>query len=275
MQRDGKYLITGGTGTIGRGLVTKLLHDGFTGLSILARNEGKIIEMEDYPIKVITGDIADPCVCDRACLGIDGIIHLAAFKHVRLAEDNVYACVKTNITGLVNMLNQTVKHKPKFFLFATTDKALNIKGVYSATKYLGEKLVQEYAKFNPATEYKTVRFGNVGNSTGSFLDKWQHVRLTGDKIVLMDPKATRFLSTVEEAVEEIKDCIGIGKHIKRKIKAISIGKALEAFHDKYGKGPVKVVGLQKCENLHEKLGKNLVSNKVKQYTKEEFTELFL
>ena len=274
MYRNGKYLITGGTGTIGTALLNRLLKDGFNNLVVLARNEGKLIEIEDLPIKMIAGDIADPYICEKACREVDGIFHLAAFKHVRFAEKNAYECIKSNITGLINMLNETLKNKPKFFLFATTDKVLNIKGVYSATKFLGERLVDEYAMMNPKTQYVIVRFGNVGNSTGSFLTKWKPLMQEHKEIILMNPRATRFLSTVNDAVDSILKCVG-GEKPTNKIKAISIGKALEACQDKYGKCPVKIVGLQKGENMHEKLGKNIISNKVKQYTKEEFTKDYL
>lgn len=280
MNRDKKYLITGGTGTLGRALISRLLKNGFNNLVALSRNEGRLIGLKkQFPlIEIVPGDIADPYICEKACKNIDGIFHLAAFKHIGLAELNVHQCIQSNVIGTLNLLNETLKNHPELFIFISTDKASNVSGVYGATKFLGEKLIKEFSKVNLKTKYRMVRYGNIWNSTGSFITKWKPLMKGGKEIILTDPKATRFFFTTDNAVSSIFKCIEESKDVKPFIpdmKSVSMGTVLEACQDVYGKCPVKVIGLQAGENLHETLDGKIFSNQVEQYTKEEFIKEYL
>jgi len=107
-----KYLITGGSGFLGKTLVKRLLEQDVE-VRVMARDEGKLITLkEEFPsVEIYTGDISDPFEVLQACSGIDGIFHLAASKHVGLAEKFTRECVKTNIIGSMNILEQSLKQK--------------------------------------------------------------------------------------------------------------------------------------------------------------------
>lgn len=270
-----KFLVTGGSGFLGHELIKRL--DGE--VRVLARNEGKLVELkEKFPhIEIIVGDVSDPYTCDRAMQGVDGVYHLAALKHVGIAEDNVKECIETNIP--IALLEATRKHKPKFIIGISTDKAASRKGVYGTTKFLMERLFAEYEKLNPDTKYRTVRYGNVIYSTGSVLCKWKEKMQKGEEVTITDPNATRFFWTVEQAVDLIFKCLEKttdSKPYVTKMKSMRMGDLLEAMNSKYGKpGAVaKVIGLQPGENLHEIITEDgLDSSRAEKFTIEEITEL--
>lgn len=273
-----KYIIFGGTGFLGEKLIEKLVNDE---LAVVARNEGKLIALKErYPnITVIPGDISDSwTVAEAFKTTPDGIFLLSAFKHVWMAEKEVMQCVKSNIIGTLKVLRASMEYKPKFVIITSTDKAAQVAGVYGATKLVDEKLFEEAERLNPETKYRVVRYGNVIKSTGSFLTKWEEKMNNGEEIILTDPTATRFFWSRDEAVNLIFECLEKAPNSKPwipKMKAISMGDALKACQNKWGnKSPVKIIGLQEGENLHETMGGGVFSNDVEQYSVEDF-EKFL
>ena len=279
MDKSKNYLITGGSGYLGQALIKRLTEMGFLYLTVVGRNEGKLIELEQkYPfIQIITGDISNPFVAQKSCKGMDGIFHLAAYKHVGLAEQNVSQCVLSNVSGTLNVLENTRASLPDFCIGISTDKAAQVKGVYGATKMLQERLFTEYEQVNSKTKYRTVRYGNVLYSTGSVLCKWKDKLQKGEEVVITDENATRFYWTVDQAVDLIFKCLEEGKDSKpfhAPMKAIRMGDLLNAMIQKYGKSPVKVIGLQPGENLHEIIAESgLDSSMAEKHTLEEILEL--
>ena len=285
MDTNKKYLVTGISGFLGGELVRRLVKMGFTNLVGVARNEGNLIMLkEKYPlIQFITGDISDPFICDKACKDISGIFHLAAFKFVDLAETQTRQCVLSNIIGTMNLLEATRKYNHDFILGISTDKAARVNGVYGATKLIVEKLFQEYEKLNPDTKYRTVRYGNVLYSAGSVLCKWKDKLQKGEEIIVTDLEATRFYWTVDQAVDLIFSCLenatdAAPQHFP--MKAIKMNDLLNAKIEKYAirsdvhQNCLKIIGLQKGENLHEIItsdGKD--SSQVERYTQKEIMEL--
>src|SRR3990167_3127856 len=270
------YLITGGSGYLGHELIKRL--DGR--IKVVARNEGNLIELKErFPhIEIVTGNIADPYTCQKVCADIDGIFHLAAFKHVGLAEkENVRECVLSNIQGSLNLLEETRKNKPEFIIGISSDKAAQVKGVYGATKFIMERLFAEYENTNPSTKYRIVRYGNVLYSTGSVLCKWRDKLRKGEEIIVTDMDATRFFWTVEEAVDLIFECLDKAQDSTpyvKPMKSIRIGDLLDAMMDKYGKAPIKIIGLQLGENMHEIMHPSLPdSSQVERFTKEEILKV--
>jgi UDP-N-acetylglucosamine 4,6-dehydratase/5-epimerase len=261
---DKKYLITGGSGFLGQALVKRLFEKGIKNLVVVARNEGQLVSLkEQYPsIEIITGDISNKFIAEKACLGVDGIFHLAAFKHVGLAETNVEQCILSNVVGTMNLLEQTLTCIPDFIIGISTDKAAQVKGVYGATKLLQERLFSEYEVINRATQYRTVRYGNVLYSTGSVLCKWKEKMARGERITLTDEHATRFYWTVEQAVDLIFACLenaADSKPFYTAMKAIRMGDLLHAMVKKYNDGrmpDLDVIGLQRGENMHEIIADN-------------------
>lgn len=272
-----KYLITGGTGFLGDRLIARLSEIGAKNLVVVARNEGKLIALkEKYPfVEIIPGDIADRAIANKACHGVAGIFHLAAFKHVPLAEKHAWECIRSNVTGTMNLMLHSVGMD--FFVFISTDKAAQVSGVYGATKFLGEKIVNEFSALAPQTKYLTIRYGNVFGSTGSFIYKWKAAIKEGREITLTDPAATRFFFTADSAVNLIFKAISEGNTglFMPEMKAVSMGTIVDACHEVFGAFPVKLIGLQPGENLHETIDGKTFSNEVPQYTKEEFAAEFL
>lgn len=268
-----KILVTGGSGFLGRELIKRL--DGE--VRVLARNEGNLVKLKsEFPnIEIMVGDVSDPYICDRAMQGVDGVYHLAALKHVGLAEENVYQTINSNIP--MALLEATRKHKPKFIMGISTDKAASRKGVYGATKFLMERLFAEYEKLNPDTKYRIVRYGNVIYSTGSVLCKWKDAMQKGEDVVLSDPRATRFFWTVEKAIDLIFECLEKATDAtpyKCSMKAIEMGDLLNAMMIKYGKVNVRLTGLQAGENLHEVIDETGPdSSQVERFTTKELMEI--
>ena len=145
IEKNKKYLVTGGSGFLGGELIERILDVGGKVITI-ARNEGNLIKMKQkYPeIEIIPGDISDRFDVQQAIQGVDGVFHLAAFKHVGMAEDRCRECTKSNVIGSLNILEEAVNNNVEFVLGISTDKAAQIAGVYGATKYIMEKSINCY-----------------------------------------------------------------------------------------------------------------------------------
>ena len=283
LDKNKTYLVTGGAGFLGQELIARLEAVGCTNVVTISRNEGKLIALkEKFPfVKIIPGDISDPYCAEKAVQGVDAIFHLAAFKHVGLAEENVRECVLGNVNGTLNLLELTRKYPIEFMLGISTDKAAQVSGVYGATKLLHERLFTDYERMNPNTTYRTVRYGNVLYSTGSVLCKWKDRLQNDEEVIITDPNATRFYWTVDQAIDLIFDCLANAQDSKPyvpEMKSMSVGDLLQAMIRKYlpeGNTPkVKTIGLQPGENVHEVIvegGPN--SSQVDRFTIEEIMEL--
>lgn len=270
-------LVFGATGFLGEKLVERLVNQGDKVLAV-ARNEGKLISLkEKFPsIEILTGDIADSWTVALAFdRKPDGVYLLSAFKHVGMAEDQAMQCVRSNVVGTMKVLQASLIYKPQFLVFISTDKAAQVAGVYGATKLLGERLMREAERLNPNTKYRVVRYGNVLYSTGSVLCKWKDKIQKGEEVIITDETATRFFWTRDEAIDLIFECLEKAPDSKPWVptmKAMAMGKVLEAMMQKYGNVPVKKIGLQPGENLNETMDGKVFSNQVEQFTVEEILE---
>lgn len=280
------YLVTGGTGFLGERLIERLLNQGH-GVVTVARNEGKLIMLKErFPqIQIFTGDISNQMFVRRIMqhIGFEGIFHLAAFKHVGLAEEQVNECIKSNIEGTISILNECIiptalNEAPKFVIGISTDKAAQVSGVYGATKLIMERLFKSYEKYLTKTQLRIVRYGNVLYSTGSVLCKWKKLIEEDKEIIVTDPEATRFFWTRDQAIDLIFECLEKAKDSSPYVtdmKAIRIQDLVEAMFYKYRKSTdqklkIKRIGLQPGENMHEKiLEEGPYSNEVEQYTFDE------
>lgn len=298
LDKEKKYLITGGSGYLGHELVKRLTEMGITNLRVLARDEGKLIALKElYPnIEIIPGSIVDPFICKKACEGVSGIFHLAAFKHVGLSEQNPRECILTNVVGSENLLEESAgkdfilgvssdaaSKVPKldFVLGVSTDKASRVSGIYGSSKFLMEGLFREYEKLNPSTKYRLVKFGNVMYSTGSVLCKWKEKLQAGEEVLVTDLNATRFYITVSKAVDTLLECLEKAEDstpFSINMKSTSVGELLNVMVEKYlpeGKElKAKVIGLQVGENLHEISTEDYSDSfHAERYTQEELREM--
>ena len=209
------------------------------------------------------------------------MFHLAAFKHVGMAEDQARRCIRSNTIGSLNLLDLTRDMSLDFIVGVSTDKAAQIAGVYGASKFLMERLFTEFETLNPNTMYRVVRYGNVLYSTGSVLCKWKRLIKEGEEVIVTEPAATRYFWSVEQAIDLIFNCL---KHATDaspyvpEMKSMSIGDLLEAMSVKYlptGKQlKTKIIGLQPGENMHERiLEGGISSNNAEKFTVEEILRL--
>ena len=276
------YLVTGGSGFLGESLIKRIL-DANANVVTIARDEGKLIELRQrFPtVKILTGDICDEFDVHQAMKGVSGVFHLAAFKHVGIAEDQPRECTRTNVLGSLNLLESSVKHDVDFIIGISTDKAAQVKGVYGATKYLMERLFEQFEGNYPKTKFRIVRYGNVLYSTGSVLCKWKKLLQEGKEVIVTDPQATRYFWTVKQAVDLIYECLENATNSKPyvpEMKGMSIENLLIAMSEKYLPEDctlkIKRIGLQPGENLHEKiLEDGKFSNEAEQFTIEEIKRM--
>jgi UDP-N-acetylglucosamine 4,6-dehydratase/5-epimerase len=275
------YLVTGATGFLGKELVKEIISRGGK-VRALARNEGNLIELkQQFPsVEIYSGDISDPFEVAQAFIEVIGVFHLAASKHVGLAEKFCRECIKSNVIGTINILDQSLKNKPEFVLGISTDKAAQVSGVYGASKLLMERLFLQYESLNQDTQYRIVRYGNVLYSTGSVLCKWKKLIQENKEVIVTDPSATRFFWTVNEAIDLIFQCLTSAvdsKPFVPEMKSMTIANLLEAMKRKHSdtneKLKIKVIGLQSGENLHEKVNDDgPYSDEAEQFSIEEIME---
>tara|TARA_R110001592_G_scaffold12288_3_gene58919 strand:- start:319 stop:1179 length:861 start_codon:yes stop_codon:yes gene_type:complete len=282
IKKDKLYLVTGGSGFLGVPLCKRILEAGGK-VRTIARDEGKLIDLQQmFPeIEILTGDISDPFEVRQAMKGITGVFHLAASKHVGLAELQVRECIKSNTIGSMHILEESLKTDPEFVLGVSTDKAAKVAGVYGATKLLMERLFGQFEAVNSNTQYRIVRYGNVLYSTGSVLCKWKDLLEQGKEVIVTDGEATRFFWTVDQAVDLIFDCLETSVNYEPHVtdmKSMSINNLLKAMAQKYlpegEELKIKYIGLQPGENMHEIITEEGFSSEhAERFTIEEILEL--
>ena len=282
IEKDKLYLITGGSGFLGIPLCEKVLKLGGR-VRVIARDEGKLVDLNQKwsEVETLTGDIYDTFEIKQAMKGVSGVFHLAACKHVGIAEQQVRECIKSNTIGSMNILDESLEIKPDFIIGVSTDKAAQVAGVYGASKLLMERLFRQFDQLNDSTKYRIVRYGNVLYSTGSVLCKWRDLLKAGREVIITEPDATRFFWTVDQAVDLIFECLDDAtgpEPFVTEMKAIRMGDLLEAMANKYLPSGyslrVKEIGLQPGENLHEVIkqdGTN--SSQEKKFTVQEIMEV--
>ena len=282
IEQGKKYLVTGGSGFLGGELIKRILDEGGEVITV-ARNEGQLIKLKQkFPtVDIQTGDINNKYSVHRVMKGVTGVFHLAAFKHVGMAETQSVECTSSNVIGSKNVLECGVEHGVEFMIGISTDKAAQVAGVYGASKLLMEKMFKQYEVDYPNIKFRLVRYGNVLYSTGSVLCKWRDLLRDGKEVIVTEPSATRFFWTLDQAVDLIYDCMRDATDCEihfPSMKSMSIENLLEAMAEKYlpdGKElQIKTIGLQPGENLHERiLEKGPDSNEVDEFTIEEIKEL--
>lgn len=271
-----KILVTGGTGFLGQALIPRLKGK----IRVLDRDEKTLVRLkEKFPeIEIMAGDISQEWIVKKAMRGMDEIYHLAAFKHVGLAEQNVFECISSNIVGSLNILAESLNTKPDLIIGISTDKAAQVRGIYGATKMCMEGLFKEAEEMNPETKYRLVRYGNVLWSTGSVLCKWKDAIESKKPIIVTNPESTRFYWTVTQAIDHIFECIKKSKDTTPyvpKMKSIQLIDLAEAMIEVYGNKNTKIIttNLEGCDNMHETVDGKIYSNEVEHYTKKEIKKL--
>ena len=267
IEKNKTYLVTGATGIIGKSLCSKIISLGAKVVA-LSRNKDKLQLLKDKylnNIAIIPGDISQKLSITDSLKNVDGIFHLAALANGS-QSGKATESINTNILGTINILEQTLNQNFDFIIGISSDKAVQISGVYGATKFLMEKLFLEYESINPKTNYRIVRLGNILYSSDSVLEKWKKSISKGEQIKISDKTSTRFFISVHEAVDIILESLSYSKNAKpyfREMKSVMLGTLLEAMLLKYStsKIPIIITGLNINENKHEKISINSLSSK--------------
>lgn len=214
-------LITGGTGTFGNAFLDKCLYMGASEIRILSRDEKKQYDMmqryrEHQNVRFYLGDIREKSTVDAAMKGVDYVFHAAAMKQVPSCEAFPMEAVKTNIIGSENVLNSAIEHGVKKVVCLSTDKAVYPTSAMGMTKAYMEKLAMQKAEqqnhipvFN-RTKICITRFGNLIASRGSAVPLFIEQVQNGLPITITDPDMTRFVMTVEDAVDLVSEAFENG-----------------------------------------------------------------
>jgi len=261
--KNKSILITGGTGSFGKKFTEALLNQfpDLNRIIIFSRDELKQFEMaqvfpqKKYPgIRYFIGDVRDAQRLNRACEGVDIIVHAAALKQVPAAEYNPLECIKTNVLGAQNVIDAALENNVSRVVALSTDKAAAPINLYGATKLCSDKLfvAANNMKGNRDLTFSVVRYGNVIGSRGSVVPFFIKKRSEGI-LPITHPDMTRFNITLEDGVNLVLNAIeqSIGGEIYvPKIPSYRITDVANAI------GPnceQKIIGIRPGEKLHEEM----------------------
>lgn len=218
-----KVFVTGACGTVGKALCQRLLSPPFAineliGIDV---NESKLFFLDQLSQKpkhaeFLLGDIRDRSTLIRMMAGMDIVFHCAALKHVSLGEKRPHEIVKTNIDGIENIIDAAIENNVETVIFTSSDKAVNPTNVMGTSKLMGERLITAANLYNKVegkspTVFASSRFGNVLGSSGSVIPIFRRQISEGGPITLTDKLMTRFIMTIEEAVDLVISCATIAK----------------------------------------------------------------
>jgi UDP-glucose 4-epimerase len=264
MFKDKILLITGGTGSFGNAVLNRFLKTEIKEIRIFSRDEKKQDDMRHQlnnpKIKFYIGDVRDKHSVDAAVKGVDYIFHAAALKQVPSCEFFPMEAVKTNVIGAGNVLDSAVEHEVKRVIFLSTDKAVYPINAMGLSKAMMEKVMVAKAR-SLSDKTKTVicgtRYGNVMASRGSVIPLFIEQIKAGKDLTVTDPNMTRFMMTLEDAVDLVLFAYENGKNgdlFVQKSPASTIHDLAQALIELYqSKSKIKVIGTRHGEKLYETL----------------------
>jgi len=260
---DGKkILITGGTGSLGNALTSRLLNYDVDTIRIFSRNENKQITMEskfnDDRLRFLLGDVRDYPRLVRAMEDIDIVFHAAALKHVPIIEYNPFEAIKTNVIGSQNVIDACLKENVEKAVAIGTDKAVSPLNTYGATKLLMEKLFVTASNYLQKDRHRTkffaLRYGNVLGSSGSVIPKFIKQIKNKEKITITDPNMTRFSISMDKALDFILHATEIAKGSEifiPKLRAYTIKDIKDVLFELLQKTDEENIGIREGEKLNE------------------------
>jgi UDP-N-acetylglucosamine 4,6-dehydratase len=259
-----KLLITGGTGSFGKAFLKKaIVNKGFSEIRIFSRDEKKQNDLRktinDPRIKFHIGDVRDKSSILDVVKGVDFIFHAAALKQVPSCEFFPLEAVKTNILGTENVLSAAEGHEVKKVVILSTDKAAYPINAMGMTKALMEKVM--IAKSRNLDDSKTVfcgtRYGNVMASRGSVIPLFLEQIKLGKSITITDPNMTRFMMTLDNAVDLVLYAFkngGQGDILIQKSPASTVSTLAQALIELYdSKSTIQEIGIRHGEKKYETL----------------------
>ncbi|RBM41409.1 polysaccharide biosynthesis protein [Vibrio tarriae] len=262
--KDAILIITGGTGSFGNAVLDRFLETDIKEIRIFSRDEKKQDDMrkkyKNSKLKFYIGDVRDYQSILNATRGVDYIYHAAALKQVPSCEFHPMEAVKTNVLGTENVLEAAIQNEVKRVVCLSTDKAVYPINAMGISKAMMEKVM--VAKSRNINESKTVicgtRYGNVMASRGSVIPLFLRQIMNGQPITVTDPNMTRFMMTLNDAVDLVLHAFEHGTNgdiFVQKAPAATIDvlvNALLQITDKPNH-PVNIIGTRHGEKLYEAL----------------------
>jgi UDP-N-acetylglucosamine 4,6-dehydratase/5-epimerase len=259
---DGKILmITGGTGSFGNAVLRRYLNTNIKEIRIFSRDEKKQDDMRNLyknnKIKFYLGDVRDYSGIESALEGVDYIFHAAALKQVPSSEFFPMEATRTNILGTENVLTAAIKQNVKKIICLSTDKAVYPINAMGISKAMMEKLMVAKSRITEKTTFLGTRYGNVMASRGSVIPLFISQIKQGSPITITDPNMTRFMMSLENAVELVLFAFENGKNGDRfvqKAPAATIGQLVDALKIIFNAdNEIKIIGTRHGEKLYETL----------------------
>ena len=274
--RDKVLLITGGTGSFGNAVLRRFLDSDIREIRIFSRDEKKQDDMRHFlqaqrpevcnKVKFYIGNVRDKSSVDVAMRGVDYVFAAAALKQVPSCEFFPMEATRTNVLGTGNVLQSAIEHGVKNVVVLSTDKAAYPINAMGISKALMEKVAiakgRELGE-GAATTICCTRYGNVMASRGSVIPLWVEQMLAGKPITITDPNMTRFMMTLDDAVDLVIYAFEHGHNgdlFVQKAPAATLETLAQALKEtyaridpKYGDTEVKVIGTRHGEKLYETL----------------------
>lgn len=257
-------LITGGTGSFGNAVLNRFLNtDHFSEIRIFSRDEKKQDDMRNQlksdKLKFYIGDVRDYASIERAMRGVDYVFHAAALKQVPSCEFFPMEAVKTNVMGTQNAIDAAVANKVSKIICLSTDKAAYPINAMGISKAMMEKVAVAASRTIPNNDTTVclTRYGNVMASRGSVIPLFLNQIKTGQTLTITDPNMTRFLMSLDEAVELVLFAFEHGNQgdlFVNKAPAGTIGDLAQALKElSNATNEIKVIGTRHGEKLYETL----------------------
>ena len=266
--KDKTLLITGGTGSFGNAVLNKFLRTDIGEIRIFSRDEKKQDDMRHeyqahmpdvaHKIKFYIGDVRNKSTLRYAMKGVDFVFHAAALKQVPSCEFFPMEAVKTNVIGTDNTLDAAIEAGVKCVICLSTDKAAYPINAMGITKAIEEKVAVAKSRYSGDTKICCTRYGNVMCSRGSVIPLWINQIREGNPITITEPKMTRFIMSLDEAVDLVMFAFEHGKNgdiLVQKAPACTIQTQAEAVCELFDgkKEDIKVIGIRHGEKLYETL----------------------
>ena len=261
-QLDGaSVLITGGTGSLGKSLISYLLtHTKVRKVAVFSRDELKQHDLrQDFVgeprLRWFIGDVRDLDRLKRAFHGVDFVIHAAALKQVDTGEYNPMEFIKTNVLGSQNVIDAAIDAGVKRVVALSTDKASSPINLYGATKLTADKLFVAANNYSYpyGTTFSVVRYGNVMGSRGSVIPFFKNLADQGKSLPITDLRMTRFWISIQDAVRFVTESLEIMCGGELYVPRIPSMKIIDLAHAVSPSSKLVEIGMRPGEKLHEEM----------------------
>jgi UDP-N-acetylglucosamine 4,6-dehydratase/5-epimerase len=261
MYKDKVLLITGGTGSFGKAVLSKLLNSDLKEIRIFSRDEKKQEDMRishnNKKLKFYIGDVRDYESINMAMSGVDYVFHAAALKQVPSCEFYPMEAVKTNILGAENVLEASFRNEVKNVVVLSTDKAVYPINAMGQSKAMMEKLMTAKSRGDNKHIFSATRYGNVMGSRGSVIPLFISQIKSGKPLTVTNPNMTRFMMNLDESVDLVEFAFNnanSGDIFVQKSPAASMETLVKALLEIFNaSNEVKIIGTRHSEKLYETL----------------------